>query len=40
MQSNVENKTLKQSSQFFMKFKNILENHLVYYPAPTNLFYA
>jgi len=23
-----------------MKFKNILENHLVYYPAPTNLFYA
>ena len=29
-----------KASRLFFKFKNIGENHLVYYPAPTNLFYA
>lgn len=29
-----------KSSATFFKFRNLLESHLVYYPAPTNLFYA
>ena len=34
------NNTLKsQSNRLFFKFKNIGENHLIHYPAPTNLFY-
>jgi ubiquinol-cytochrome c reductase cytochrome b subunit len=28
------------ASKIFFKFKNIFENHLIYYPAPANLFYA
>ena len=37
----MSNLTLKsKSSRLFFKFKNIGENHLIYYPAPTNLFYA
>jgi len=29
-----------RANKIFFKFKNIGENHLIYYPAPTNLFYA
>lgn len=29
-----------KAAKLFFKFKNIGENHLIYYPAPTNLFYA
>jgi ubiquinol-cytochrome c reductase cytochrome b subunit len=29
-----------RASKLFFKFKNIGENHLVHYPAPTNLFYV
>jgi ubiquinol-cytochrome c reductase cytochrome b subunit len=37
----MSNLTLKsKASRLFFKFKNIGENHLIYYPAPTNLFYA
>jgi len=29
-----------KASKLFFKFKNIGENHFIYYPAPSNLFYA
>lgn len=29
-----------RANRLFFKFKNIIENHLVYYPAPISLFYA
>ena len=29
-----------RANKIFFKFKNMGENHLIYYPAPTNLFYA
>jgi hypothetical protein len=28
------------ANRLFFKFKNIVENHLVNYPTPANLFYA
>lgn len=29
-----------RANRLFFKFKNIAENHLINYPAPTNLFYV
>lgn len=29
-----------RSSKFFLKLSNILQNHLIHYPTPTNIFYA
>ena len=36
----MENTLKTRANKLFFKFKNIGENHLIHYPAPTNLFYA